>query len=690
MRQEQILLSGTWYGADSSRNSAPLQDTGGMSCFKSIESSRAPPTPHLPVPQGPLLIFLPPVSECLLFAASMKAIRVLVPAAVLLATSYYVYRRRGRCRIDPFTANTPASAVQLPQDPDGWERFVRDRDKVLRNPYRAAKVPKQVDAIVVGSGIGGLATAVLLARVGKRVLVLEQHDRAGGCCHSFVEQGYDFDPGLHYCGGFHPDRPSTAGFFLNQLTNGQVAWQACDKFYDVAVLHTDGRTEPLRVPMPSGYEDWKNALKSHFPTEGAAIDRFIDYCTECRVSSVGFFLLKVLPRWLAKLAIRIPVLRRRLTTFKSDQTTLAVLRQLTDNTDLQTLLAYHWGDYGTDPARSSFAMHAQLATHFMDGAYYPVGGASMIPFALAPQVTAAGGAVLTQARVQRLLTEGGRVVGVVMQRDGAEIRAPWVVSDAGLVNTGRLLPEPLLRGPARRNGAAPDVSPAYVSIFVGLRGSAEDLGLRATHYWVIRGDGDAEAFVRGSYDEALRSGSPYVFVTFPSAKDPTAAQRAPGKSTCSIVFFASAAWFAEWRHEPFNRRSRGYREAKEALGRRVWDQACALPELAHLRQRVDYFDVGTPLTNEHFLADPSIYGLAHGLERFRPETVLELRPDFFGLRGLALTGKDIFVCGFSGALTSGLLTASHVLGRDLYADLSKARKAWEAGRQGPAAAPRPQ
>lgn len=61
--------------------------------------------------------------------------------------------------------------------------------------FLASKVPQDLDAIVVGSGIGGLAIAVLLAKVGKKVLVLEQHDRAGGCCHTFTEQGFEFDVG---------------------------------------------------------------------------------------------------------------------------------------------------------------------------------------------------------------------------------------------------------------------------------------------------------------------------------------------------------------------------------------------------------------------------------------------------------------------------------------------------------------
>lgn len=61
--------------------------------------------------------------------------------------------------------------------------------------FLATRIPQDLDAVVVGSGIGGLAIAVLLAKVGKRVLVLEQHDRAGGCCHTFKEQGFEFDVG---------------------------------------------------------------------------------------------------------------------------------------------------------------------------------------------------------------------------------------------------------------------------------------------------------------------------------------------------------------------------------------------------------------------------------------------------------------------------------------------------------------
>lgn len=73
-------------------------------------------------------------------------------------------------------------------------------DSILMDRYTKSSIPENLDAIVIGSGIGGLSTASLLAKAGKKVLVLEQHYRAGGCTHTFDELGGFFDSGIHYVG----------------------------------------------------------------------------------------------------------------------------------------------------------------------------------------------------------------------------------------------------------------------------------------------------------------------------------------------------------------------------------------------------------------------------------------------------------------------------------------------------------
>ena len=118
-----------------------------------------------------------------------------------------------------------------------------------------------VDAVVIGSGAGGLAAAVALARAGKKVIVFEQHYVPGGWCHSFQRGGYRFSPGVHYVGKLE------AGGRLREVYEGLgVAGDV-----EFCELNADGYDHVLiggdRFDIPKGRERFAGRLKRRFPGE---------------------------------------------------------------------------------------------------------------------------------------------------------------------------------------------------------------------------------------------------------------------------------------------------------------------------------------------------------------------------------------------------------------------------------------
>jgi len=562
-----------------------------------------------------------------------------------------------------------------------YEHDQKKRHTVLSQPFSKDKVPDGLDAIVIGSGIGGLCTAALMAKADRRVLVLEQHDQAGGCCHSFVDKNYEFDVGIHYIGEMN--KPSINKTLCDQITEGQLEWAPLDSDYDVVSIgYSD---ENRRYAVKSGLDSWKEYLKCKFPEEHTAIEEYFRLIDGCSKSSMVHGILKVLPLWFVRSLLWIGCYK--LISFWNQtyaESTRSVVDRLTANKELRTIFTYCWGDYGTPPSRSNFSMQALLNRHFAkSGASYPVGGASEIAFNIIPVIQGAGGNVLVRANVTGIIQKGDKVCGVRVSKgsDTTEIIAPIIISSAGVYNTFlRLLPQEISER-SYYTTIAKSLKPgiAAMNVFLGLKLSNEELEVRKQNVWAFTNNNVEESTLRyfelDDLEDVKSAEIPILFISFPSTKDPEWNNHPgrKGKSTATIVTLANWDWFKQWQDKSVKKRGDEYTELKDCIGHQMIEQTCQL--YPQLRDNIDYIEIGSPVTNKHYLGSPNgeIYGLDHSIERFQPDMVAKLRPET-DIPGLYLTGQDILSCGFTGALFSGVLTAQVCLGRNVMTDLINLHK----------------
>ncbi|MEU9576643.1 NAD(P)/FAD-dependent oxidoreductase [Streptomyces chilikensis] len=513
------------------------------------------------------------------------------------------------------------------------------------------------DAIVVGSGMGGLVCAAYLAVSGRRVLVLEQHDVAGGNSHVFRRRrAYEFDVGVHYLGDCGPDGVLPA-IFSGLGLDGRVTYREMDRGgFDRIAL------PGLTVDVPVGWEAYTGRLTRALPGEAEGLARFTGICAAV-AGETRSMLLSGSELSVADLMARTPV---------SAQWGRRTLGELFDHCGLspraRTVLAAQSPNYGMGPRQATVATHAAVTDHYLRGAYYPEGGGQVLAAALVEALEAHGGQLRTKSRVERILVEDGRATGVGM-KDGDVHRAPLVVSNADYSRTVLDLvgEEHFGRRVVSRTRRAEMALP-LATLYIAL--DTELPERPNANLWWYR-DADIEGYYEQLAQERINP-VPFLFVSFASLKDPDArAVCPPGHSNFQVMTLCPPS-YDYWgvREGPAAgeryRRNQGYQERKAELTEAML--GAAEEALGPFRRHIVHLETATPITHERYTLATG--GTPYGLARWggpgsRPDTRTTIE-------GLHVVGTNTrYGTGITGSAVGGMACAAQILDRGLLAEVHR-------------------
>jgi all-trans-retinol 13,14-reductase len=521
--------------------------------------------------------------------------------------------------------------------------------------------------------MGGLSCAAVLSRLGKRVVVLEQHhDVAGGGSHSFDIKGFRFDSGLHYTVPW-----SVPIFALTCLKKPEQVCQfdlmgeedgTIDKIYLSDPSDSSVESSSL-TPFKMQYkEKHLSKLYDLFPEEKMAIDEYLKQSDYAMTYVKIFIALRLFPKWFQEFCWRyiVPTCYTKVASVTAKE----LLPTLTSNKRLISLLSSMWIDTGARPDKASFMLTASVFRGIsMEGGCYPVEGSESLAKELVSVIKNNGGSVFIRAPVKEILVENGIAVGVKMlDAANTTIRCKEaVVSSAGYVNTFKnLLPAKVTEKYDIPKELNVSQSAGFVMCNIGINASAESIGVTNTNTWHIpvTSDGDCFSPLETYFESPISNDTRMpAFITFPSTKDKKWSEKNPNKVSCQMLLMANYSWFEQYfvsRNDMT--RKEGYNELKE-----IWKEKCLsifLKYFPKAKGKIELVDISTPLTIENYLYAEN--GAAVGIDvtpqRFTDPCVRQRLDIVTDIPRLFLTGQDTVLCGVTLAQLSGVITAIRMTG----------------------------
>lgn len=503
-----------------------------------------------------------------------------------------------------------------------------------------------VDNIIIGSGAGGLASALCLAREGQSVLVLEQHDVPGGWCHSFMLNGYRFTPGVHYIGSLGEGESSRELYEGLGIANDLTFFKMNESAYEHCWIGDE------RIDFPANFDELYTSLAERFPHERKGLKKYLNTVRD--VSHEIQLIPKMNGFWDN---ITIPWRTRHMGKYGLFSLKTVIDWHIKDPL-LKMALNIQCGDHGLPPAKVSFPYHCAVMDHYFNGGYFPLGGGAAIVKAMTNKIKSLGGEIRTKQRVKRILLSGSKkktAIGVELE-NGEKIYTTSVISNADPGMTYlNLVGEDNLRPKLKKQLAKTTYSCTSLMLFLTVDMDLRAAGLDSGNIWMMKNMDTDEVYAEMMAEDILQGDEfPGLFINCTTLKDPVSFD---GRyHTIEAITYINHESFKQFKGEG-NNHSPEYVNFKEKLIQKIINSLEKV--VPGISEKIVNKELGTPMTNEYYIN--STNGCVYGTEKSFNQTGPFSYKAKSEIENLYLCGASIIAHGVAGAAYSGVQTAARIL-----------------------------
>ena len=504
---------------------------------------------------------------------------------------------------------------------------------------------KDYDVIVIGSGIGGLSSALTLAKAGKKVLMVEQHNLPGGCSTSFVRGRFEFDASLHeLCGIGEPGKWGYTGQLLNEDYGLPIQWKYSNELYRVIAKARSGKI--YDVTLPTGCEAVCEKLEEYVPGSKKPMEQFIALAKECYAASLYFDQ----HMWEKKksdgtIAIKASIFLKHFFNYLlvAERPFNEVLHRIKMPEDAIDILNTYWVYLGANLDELSFvAMAVMIYCYIEMKPAIPYHTSHALATEMVEKLKSLGGEAYFNVKAKRIVSdEKGRIQGV--DTDVGFIPSKHVIANVNPATAYGQLLDPRIKIPKREKKKVNAIpfSTRLFNVYLGLNRSAKELGIE--NYTVFcpgvldSGDSISDSL---SIDNVERATATCYNAIYPDCSP-------EGTSILTLtVPFSDDSWASVAQ--------RDYVKVKE----RVAEMAITTYEKATgiiIRPYIEEIEIATPWTFARYLGTPqgTVYGNNNNKWNSMGSQLLGIRKDQ-PIKGFKTTGASgARGDGYSQALGSG-------------------------------------